>query len=218
MSTLRQCDAAQHEDRASIEEILERFDSYIALQVKELVRQNPHIAHQAVLDLEIDDLIQKVRIKLWRALKEKDIAYPKSYIWRIVRNKFVDMIRRMKPLYALAVDQDGEIYYGNVLVQSGAGMADPLDEVERQDEVANCMDKTVDAVLKLPDRQQLAMICSLRERVDDFIQLASAFKMRRIDIEGLQWPQEKSEKQVLQASLSCARRKVAAHLHDILAC
>ena len=62
------------------------------------------------------------------------------------------------------------------------------------------------------------MICSLRERVDDFIQLASAFKMRRIDIEGLQWPQEKSEKQVLQASLSCARRKVAAHLHDILAC
>ena len=147
MSTLRQCDAAQYEDRASIEEILERFDSYIALQAKELVRQNPHIAHQAVLDLEIDDLIQKVRIKLWRALKEKDIAYPKSYIWRIVRNEFVDMIRRMKPLYALAVDQDGEIYYGNVLVQSGAGMADPLDEVEQQDEVANCMDKTVDAVL-----------------------------------------------------------------------
>lgn len=214
MSTQQQCETSQCEDKASIEEILERFDSYITLQVKEVVRQHPYIAHRAVLDLEVDELVQKVRIKLWRVLKEKDIAYPKSYIWRVVRNEFVDMLRRMKPVYALPVDQDGEVYCGNVLVQSGVGMADPLDEVEQQDDVANCMKKTVDAVLQLPDRQQFAMICSLRERVDDLMQLVSAFKKRRIDIEGLQWPQEKSEKLVLQASLSYARRKVATYLKE----
>src|SRR5581483_7236210 len=45
-------------DRAS-EELLERFDRYIMIQVERLRRYYPTVIHSPVQDLEIDELVQR---------------------------------------------------------------------------------------------------------------------------------------------------------------
>jgi DNA-directed RNA polymerase specialized sigma24 family protein len=198
----------------SAAEILEQLDPYIIALVKQLVRQNPAIAHPAVLDLEIDELIQRIRIKFWRALEEKSIAYPKAYIRRIVHSEFIDMTRRRKPLASLPFDQEGEIYRGEAMVALSEDMADPASVVEERIAIGRRMDEVVGAVLRLPRRQKHVMICALRDGVDNLIQLSAAFRERQVNIERWQWPAQKEEKQRLRASLSAARLALSKSLKD----
>ncbi|MBV9228834.1 MAG: sigma-70 family RNA polymerase sigma factor [Chloroflexi bacterium] len=199
-----------------IEEMLERFDPFITSQVKELVRQNPNIAHAAVRDLETDELIQRVRIKFWNVLKNRQVEYSKAYIRRIIHSEFVDMLRRKRPMQSLPlpIDEEGELYQGAMLITPGQGMSDPEYEYEEEVELTICMDEMVDAVLQLPARQQQAMVCSLRDRVDDLTRLEDAFDTRQVDMSMLQWPTKKAEKQILQASLSAARTHLVKSLKD----
>ncbi len=214
MSSSAEREPSTHNDRARVEETLEQLDPYICALVRERIRQYPDIARPEVLDLEADELIQRVRIKFWHMLEEKPINYPRAYIKRIVHSEFIDMTRRLKPVQPLSVDQEGEIYRGNVLVTPGEEMADPADVVERRYQAASRVQETVRAVLRLPGRQQCAMLCSLRERVDDLEQFERALSIHHIDSKAWQWPGEKRQKQLLQASLPYARRNVALHMKD----
>ena len=63
-----------------IEEILVRFDAYIVMLVQNKARSSTNIAHPDVLDLEIDEITQRVRIKFWKALLTKEIEHHKAYI------------------------------------------------------------------------------------------------------------------------------------------
>jgi len=201
-----------------IEEVLEQNEQFIISQARDLMRRNPHIAHADVLDLEIDELTQRVRIKFWQVLREgKQIEYSKAYIKRIVHSEFIDMLRRKKPQRSLPlpVDEEGELYQGNMLITSSEGMADPADVVEQQVEAEICMSEVVDAVIRLPERQQRVMVCSLRDRVDNLAQLEDAFEQRHKNVATVQWPLEKSEKLLLQASLSSARLNVLKCVKDV---
>ena len=60
------------------------------------------------------------------------------------------------------------------------------------------------------------MVCSLREQVDDTVQLLEALKKYHIDGD-VEWPVERRETQLLRASLSIARKKVAALKSESLA-
>jgi DNA-directed RNA polymerase specialized sigma24 family protein len=195
-----------------IEEVLEQLDPYIIALVKQQMRQNPDIAHPAVLDLEIDELVQRIRIKFWHALEEKPIEYPKAYVRRIVHSEFIDMTRRRKPLASLPLDQEGEIYHGEAMVAVSEDMADPACVIEERTTVRHRMDEVAGAVLQLPRRQRHVMICSLRDRVDNLIQLSAAFRERHVNIERWQWPAQKAEKQRLRASLSAARLALSRYL------
>ncbi len=62
------------------EAILRRLDGYIISQVHRLGRCYSRDIHLAMLDLELDEIIQRVRIKLWQALEKRDIRYPYAYI------------------------------------------------------------------------------------------------------------------------------------------
>lgn len=202
----------------SIEELLEQNEQFIILQARELMRRNPQVVHADVLDLEIDELIQCVRIKFWQVLKEgKQIEYSRAYIRRIVHNEFVDMLRRKKPQRSLPlpVDEEGELYQGNMLIMSSEGMADPAEVVEQQVEAEICVSEIVDAVIHLPERQQRVLVCSLRDRVDNLAQLEDAFEQQHKNVAMLQWPVEKSEKLLLQASLSSARLNVIKCIKDV---
>ena len=194
------------------EAILIRFDRYIVTQVNHYKRHFPFVAQTAVLDLEIDELVQHVRIKFWRALERRHIRYPHAYIKHIIKSEFVDMSRRQKPFLPLPTDDEWSYNVAGVSVVRN--MPDPTDEVEQQVEAFGCLNETIQAVLGLPPRQQLALICSLRDRVDDLVQLINAFKAYRIDIEGIQWPTEKAEKQLLQASLTPARKTLAKKMKE----
>jgi RNA polymerase sigma factor (sigma-70 family) len=197
-----------------IEKTQEQYDAFIVAQVRERVRQNPTLMHAEVRDLEIDDLVQRVRIKFWLALQEKEIIYPKAYIRRIVHSEIVDRIRRQKPVLHLLEDQEGEIYCGEVLVSLGEEMTDPAYVVEQQEEVTSRMEEVVGAILKLPLYQRHVMICTLRDRVDDALLLADAFRQHGCDLRQWQWPQMRREKVLLQASLSSARHSIARSIKD----
>ncbi len=203
------------EQPASIEEILEQNDPFIVAHVRERVCQDPALMRAVTRDTEIDDLAQQVRIKFWHALEEKEITYPKAYIRRIVNSEIVDMMRRLKlPPVALPEDEEGEIYAGKVLVTPSEEMADPAEVVEQQEAVTCRMREVAGAVVKLPVRQQHAMICTLRDRVDNLLLLMDAFERQGYDLKRWEWPEMKREKVLLQASLSYARRSVTASIVD----
>lgn len=196
--------------QADIEALLVEYDQYLIRQVYDCMHAHTDVVRPEVLDLETDELVQRVRIKFWHALEGKHINFPKTYIKRIVNSEFIDMVRRMKPNYTLdlPVDDEGEIYQGHMLITPSVGMADPSVEYEERVEASERMQEIVDAVLTLPARQQQAMICDLRDRVDDLDALTKAFKKRKAVIETWQWPQQKKEKTLLRASLNYARVKV----------
>ncbi len=167
------------------------------------------------LDLDADELAQMVRIKLWHVLKDREVVYLKPYIRRIINSEFIDMLRRRKPTQPLPEDIDGEISMGKVIAAASEGIADPAEVIEEQEEAECRMEEIVDAVLELPRRQQHVMICTMQDRVDDPVPLIHALQSRQQDIRAWQWPQKKQDKQLLMASLSYARRNLAASLASV---
>src|SRR2546428_331620 len=97
------------------EELLAPFDTYIVALVGKWARRGSSNADPGVLDLEIDEIAQRVRIKLWQALHQKRVAHPEAYIQCIVHNEFVDLARRRKRTLPLPMDAEGELYQGKVL-------------------------------------------------------------------------------------------------------
>ncbi len=143
----------------SSEAILKRFDWYIGMQTKRVVRRYPALAKPDVIDLEIDELMQRVRIKFWRALERRPILYPHNYIKRIIRSEIIDMQRQRKPSVSLPTDDDQWLFWElNSLVI--ADTHDPADEVEQRLESSSLLERTVPLVLGLPPRQRLAMMCA----------------------------------------------------------
>jgi Sigma-70 region 2 len=204
----------QKEGKEAIEAVLNRFDWYITLHTKRVVRHYPSIAHAAVLDLEVDELAQRVRIKFWHALERRTILYPHNYIKRIIRNELIDKQRQLKPLLPLPTDEEEQRQFWEVKGLTVADIRDPADEVEQKLESAALLEKTIQLVLRLPPRQRLAMMCSLKERVDDLVQLIDGFRAYQTDIEALDWPEEQADRRVLQASLAVARRMLAKQMEE----
>jgi DNA-directed RNA polymerase specialized sigma24 family protein len=202
------------EKNTNIEAVLVQYDAYLAKQVYDCMRLHPDVIRPELLDLETDELVQRVRIKFWHALEDKHIEYPKTYIKRIVNSEFIDLVRRIKPRYTLdlPVDEEGELYQGHMLIAISGGMADPALEYEEQVKASERIQEVVDAVLALPARQQHALICDMRDRVDDLEALTKAFKERKANIEQWQWPEQRHEKLLLRASLAYARLKVGTHM------
>jgi DNA-directed RNA polymerase specialized sigma24 family protein len=194
-----------YDSDSDIEELLERIDPYIVAQVEKILAGSPDIAPR----MERDELAQRVRINLWYALQERPIWNIKAYIRRIVHNEFVNVLRGREPPLPLPVTEDGELLEGDILVTPGAGMADPAYEVEEQEAVANCAEKTAAAISTLPPRQKDAMTALLYERLDNLILVVDSFKQFDVDIAAARWPAEENEKRLRKASISAARRSVA---------
>ncbi len=191
------------------EAILRRLDGYIISQVHRLGRCYSRDIHLAVLDLELDEIIQRVRIKLWQALEKRVIYYPYAYIKLIIQSEFIDMKRRQKPYLSVSIDEG--LTHAEVEI-TARHMADPAETVAQQMDASTCLKEMIQAVLALPPRQQNAMICSLKERVDDLRQLIEAFKVYKMDIQAIQWPAGKAEKQLLYASLVPAKKTLRKSL------
>lgn len=206
MNIHSQCCNANISEKETSETILKRHDRYIVTQVKKFMSHYRHSGYQEVADLEIDELIQLVRIKLWRALERGHIHYHHAYINRIINSEFIDMKRRQKPLLPLTFEEGEENYRSKC-------QPDPADEVLQKIEALSFLNETVQMVMELPSRQRQAMMCLLQDQVDDLLQLIDVFKRYRIDIKAIRWPDEKAEKQLLQASLSPARRTLTKKMN-----
>jgi RNA polymerase sigma factor (sigma-70 family) len=70
-------------------EILERFSSFIKANIQ---KYNP-----IKFGLEVDDIFQDVKIKIWKILHhEKKITHYSSYIKKIVNSSVIDQFRKFK--------------------------------------------------------------------------------------------------------------------------
>lgn len=194
------------------EAVLERLDGYIVSQVHRLGGYYSRDMHPAVLDLELDEIVQRVRIKLWQALEKRDIHYPYAYIKLIIQSEFIDMTRRQKPSLSVSIEED--LIYAEVemAVQQ---ITDPAEMVIQQIDGSTTLKEMIQAVAALPPRQQYAMICSLKEHVDDLRQLIEAFKVYKMDIQAIEWPGGKAEKQLLYASLIPAKKALRKNLESV---
>ncbi|HYL45303.1 MAG TPA: hypothetical protein VEU97_18140 [Ktedonobacteraceae bacterium] len=189
------------ENKKALEVLLERFDPFINIEVER--RANG-------LSLEKrNEIKQNVRIKLWRALQVRIIQFPPAYLRTIIKNEFNDLGRRHKFPEQLSLDDYGEVKQGQILVNLSEEWGNPEHIVEQSDDVANLLNAAVEAISGLPHRQQLAMVCSLLERVDDVILLKKIFELHQVHIEMEDWPNDEMDVRRLKALISVARRKIA---------
>jgi hypothetical protein len=112
----------------------------------------------------------------------------------------MDMIRGYKPDLPLPLDEEGELYQGNVLVTPSEGMQDPLYELEQKERGVEYIRQVVDVLRSLPPCQRRVMICSLKDQLDDVLTLAQVFKNFEINIEAERWPSKKKEVQNLPSA------------------
>src|SRR6266436_9495914 len=157
--------SSAYDSDCDVDELLERNDAYIVALARKKVPRN--MIHPEMLSDEIDELAQKIRIKLWQASQKKKITSPRSYISCIAHSESVDMVRQRKFALPLPVYEDGEIYQGNLMILPGEGVQDPAEKLEHEEVIIEWIARVVEGVLALPPRQLHAMICSLKNQIDD---------------------------------------------------
>jgi DNA-directed RNA polymerase specialized sigma24 family protein len=193
-------------------EIVARYDQYIVALVRQSALRSTNFARPGQFDLEVDETVQRVRIKFWQALLMKHIEYPKAYLRTMVANEFHDLSRKPRQPLPLLTDDDGEWFLGDSEELEKAWEIDPADEFEESEGLAELMDSTAGALAKLAPRQQQAMICELYEKIDTTLQLIQAMSKHHVEVETVDWPEDEADKVLLKASLSPARRKMAKNM------
>jgi len=202
------CNPIAFRKKSDLDEIMEHYDSFI----RTLAQKNiPHAITSAdTIDLDIDELAQITRFKLWLALQKQDIRNMNAYIRRIVHNEAINMVRQHKPIGPLNTDDEREPYLAHTMIASSQAIQDPTERIEEEEMLSIYSSKLVQNVLELPPQQQRAMICALKDQIVDILPLVDMFLPYGIDIESIHWPESKKELQRMRASLSVARRKLRA--------
>jgi DNA-directed RNA polymerase specialized sigma24 family protein len=197
-------DRDQLDSTSDCEHLLVELDPYIQFSAWKALRA----VSTKVPDMEIDELIQRIRIKLWQAMRRRAVQSPQAYIRAIAHNEVLQMLRGHRSISPLPLSADGELLEGTPL-SIGTLAEDPAKQVERKDYLV----EVVDAIVMLPTRQRNAMLMSLKDRVDNPLALSQACNARKIDLERINWPHEDKEASLrLRASVSVARKK----LHNLL--
>jgi len=180
------------------ETILREIDGYILTQAGRLMQLYMGKGHMAIDKLEIDELAQRNRIKLWKMLEKIEILHLYPYVRRIVYSEFIDMKRQQKQTLPLPIDENEQPVSPN----------DPEKEFLQHGDTVLLLHTIARMIADLPPRQRLAMLCLLHDQVDDLAQCQTIFLAYDIDVESTCWPTEKEQRQLLLASLSIARHKL----------
>ena len=111
-------------------------------------------------------------MKLLLATKslELEITSPAGYVASAARSESIDEIRRRKRkrTFPLPLDQDGELSQGKVLFPVQQGMRDPAIEYELKEWIT----EVIDVVVQLPQKQVYAIVCAMKDEVEDTSLLA----------------------------------------------
>ena len=185
---------------------LEQFDSYIKNLARLKVPRN--IIPPTYVEDEIDEIVQRTRIKLWKMHQKGSIKNPTAYINTIVYTEVVDMVRRYKRTSPLPVNDDGEIYQSGMICISVQDVQDPTEIIEQQERVSEAVLWAFYAIMSLPPRQQYALLWGLRKRIDDILPIMRMLSDVDLNVEEIEIAQETQEKQRLSALLSLARKRL----------
>ncbi|MBO0782335.1 MAG: hypothetical protein J2P37_26250, partial [Ktedonobacteraceae bacterium] len=152
-----------------IESLLEQLNAQICEMARNKVPRA--VIPPDVLDLEVDELAQRVRIKLWQALRSNRVHNLKAYLRCIVATECVDMVRRHKKTLPLLFSDDGEVYQGNIMIMEGQGSCDPAEEFESREHLNACVQQVAGDLQSLPTLQRKAVLWMLKERIADTLPL-----------------------------------------------
>lgn len=195
-----------------IDEFLAQYDGYIHALARNCIHKIRSNGTAYSLDMEIDELVQRVRIKLWRILLRQRITSPKAYIASMIHNEMISMLRQRQHTDFLTCSDEGEPYYGHLLISISEGMADPAYEVEQLEISSYYLSRVARAIASLAPRQRRAMICSLKDRLDDFASFITAYSALGFDVDIAAWPNKRDEVQRLKACISYARKNVRSRM------
>lgn len=196
------------------EEFLVKHDSYVQAEARKVFPSE--LFSEDISGLEIGELQQIIRIKLWKACQKSTISNPKAYIRKVAYTTAVDMIRQHKPTVFLSTDINGESNLDDLQLAQNEEFRDPAYEIELGEINPSLLMKLIGAILSLPPRQRQAVFLSLKEHQDEIAPLVNALKDKGIDIEAMDWPKEEHEIYLLKASLSVARKKLRGLLHEFI--
>ena len=192
------------ENNPNVNDILKQFDPYIVMLAKKQFYSPGKTISNGNVD--IDELIQKVRIKLWQALKTRHINNKHAYISCIVRSVWIDAMRQKRYSHLL-LDEDGELSDGNILITTSQGMHNPSEEFEEQESLAEKSVLLVQLIQTLPPCQQHAMLWFLKDKIDS-ISTLKTFMDYGFNVRTTSGPESKIHQLRSQASLSIARKKL----------
>ena len=148
------------EGSLNIERILEQYNSYIETLARDRIPRSLFLPE--VVDMEIDELAQRVRVKLWSILLRRKINNLKAYIRAMVATEAVDMMRRHRSTTVLSLDVDEIRDMDEMLSAVHEDLLDPAYQFIQHETIACYLNLAVDGISKLPPRQLRAMLCSLK--------------------------------------------------------
>ena len=189
-------------------DLVTQLDEYIVMRVTQEMIHNPAFAHSPTLGLEIDDVAQQIRIKLWHVAQKQVLRSPKAYIDRMVTTTLIDLFRSREPTLRLFVDEEGEPYEGFPIIEPGEGMDDPSYETAQETGIREVLTAVIDALPTFPPRQRFALLCALSERIDDRLLLETLLQRRGLRLTDFTWPEDLAQRQRLLASLPLARKRL----------
>jgi RNA polymerase sigma factor (sigma-70 family) len=198
-----QSDACNNQN---IENILEQYDGYILSLAQQMI---PDIVPLDRRSLEIDEIAQSTRVKLFLALSAPDhvVSNLKAYIRSILYHESINVVRRYQRCTSLQLDEYGEILQGEIIASSQQ-MQDPAFEVERKEEIEECAAALVEDILTLPTRQRYAVILRLRDMITDIQPLETAFLNIGLDLDTIHLSDEAKEIHRLRVLLYLARKRL----------
>ncbi|MEO6888729.1 MAG: hypothetical protein ABI324_07005 [Ktedonobacteraceae bacterium] len=194
-------------------EFFERHNAYIKAAARKAMPCG--FFRKEEVDLEIDELEQRIRWKLLCILRKKrPIDNPRAYIYTVATTSAIDMMRRHKEVIPLPLDDYGELSQGRILGANSELLQDPAWIYEINEGTEEYLARLALAISTLPHKQRRAIICYLNERLDDIRPLVRMLKSLGCEVESVEWPSDKQEARNLKASVSIARKKVREQLAE----
>lgn len=185
------------------------------------------LKHCMTSDLDVDEILQKVRIRLWiepfaggtprdthtLVCQELQKEFSTLQIWHFTGHASLGKSCHHSEglstwTYGNASQKDSCSLTSSPPLGTW-GPPDPLLAFEQEGEVMDRLDQLVYALLSLPPVQRTAIVCSLRERLEDFAPFAAALKKSGMDISGITWPEDQTAKQRLQTAYQPAQLQLA---------
>lgn len=202
----------------AIEDQLAYYEAYIQQLVKADTSRAilSQIASPEEMDLEMDEVIQRVRISLWRIFQQKrSMQFPRAYIRQVVHNAILARCRQQRHMAQLSMDEDGELQQGQVILTQNPLVEDPAYQLEQQDKFEYQAVQVAQAVASLPLQQRQALVTVLKEQLDAFPGLYQAFAEQGIDLHSPSQLPNKKDYSRQRASLSIARKKLKGMLGEL---
>jgi RNA polymerase sigma factor (sigma-70 family) len=142
----------------------EKFSSLeVEAQFEALAKEYEHFLRRVILQfcpkhlgLQISDIEQEAKIRLWRALQsERDLQSPASYIYRIAMTTTIDAVRRVLARHEeqlQTASAEGEEGFETLALST-----DPEQSPERVAERRQVIEKIEAALAKLAENRRLAV-------------------------------------------------------------